>query len=179
MSPDTDHQPNRDLDTTILTAAAELRAQVVGGEPSAFTPSPRRAPVAGALACVLVLLGGFALFRGGDDGPGDRTVAGPASTESGPAPLTDESGAGILDLAVLVSSPEPLVQAPLERPAAGESVVDPAFGTTITRITDAGSGESIVPIPSGQSAWNADESLLLLYRQGSGFELRDGRTGSP
>ncbi|MCP5027721.1 MAG: hypothetical protein GY929_15715, partial [Actinomycetia bacterium] len=47
------------------------------------------------------------------------------------------------------------------------------------RITDAGSGESIVPIPSGQSAWNADESLLLLYRQGSGFELRDGRTGSP
>lgn len=57
----------------------------------------------------------------------------------------------------------------LDAPAVGASVVDPEFGTTITRIA-----AGAVPMYSTVSAWNADESRLVLYRPGAGHELYDG-----
>jgi len=44
-----------------------------------------------------------------------------------------------------------------------ESFVDPSFGTTIRRITNAGTNNVIVPMYSTIQAWNADESLMILY----------------
>jgi hypothetical protein len=68
----------------------------------------------------------------------------------------------------------------LAKPAVGQAVRDAQLGGTLRRITAAGpvsgSDAAIVPIYSTVSAWNADESLLLLYHVGRGHELYDGRT---
>jgi len=56
---------------------------------------------------------------------------------------------------------------------------DPAFGTRTIRITDAAFGEVKKPAYSTMQAWNADESLLILYHTGgnnSGHYLYDGHT---
>lgn len=68
---------------------------------------------------------------------------------------------------------------PLEKPALGNSVVDPAFGTRIHRITKANQGSVIKPLYSPTQAWNADETLLILYHTGHnqpGHSLYDGKT---
>jgi hypothetical protein len=49
------------------------------------------------------------------------------------------------------------------KPAAGQSFVDPQFGTTIRRITNVGSGGVLKPMYSTTQAWNADESYMILY----------------
>jgi hypothetical protein len=68
----------------------------------------------------------------------------------------------------------------LAKPAVGQAVVDPQFGATLRRITavppSTTSDAAIVPLYSTISAWNADESLLLLYHVGRGHELYDGRS---
>ncbi len=68
----------------------------------------------------------------------------------------------------------------LAKPAVGHAVRDPQLAGTLRRITAAGpvpgSDAAIVPVYSTVSAWNADESLLLLYHVGRGHELYDGRT---
>ncbi len=58
---------------------------------------------------------------------------------------------------------------------------DPAFGSKVIRITDAREGEVFKPAYSSMQAWNADESLLLLYRGGenSAHILVDGKTYEP
>jgi hypothetical protein len=66
--------------------------------------------------------------------------------------------------------------------APGQSFVDPNFGTSIRRISrvaaDPRGGTALRPMYSTVSAWNADESLLILYRVGGqdGHELYDGKT---
>src|SRR5262249_32979915 len=52
-------------------------------------------------------------------------------------------------------------------------------GTTIRRITavaQSGASPAIVPMYSTTSAWNADESKLILYQVGSGHRLYDGHS---
>ncbi len=55
---------------------------------------------------------------------------------------------------------------------------DPAFGSEFIRITDAREGEVFKPTYSSMQAWNADESILMLYRGGenSAHVLYDGNT---
>lgn len=65
--------------------------------------------------------------------------------------------------------------AALAKPAVMTSYRDSAFGTTIRRITDVGSG-IIKPLYSPTQAWNADESYLLLYQVEHGHRLYDGKT---
>lgn len=57
---------------------------------------------------------------------------------------------------------------PLAKPAYLDTVVDPSFGTTIRRISDAGDGNIIKPMYSTIQAWNADESYMILYDQSNG-----------
>ena len=68
----------------------------------------------------------------------------------------------------------------LAKPALGKTAVDAEFGTTLRRITAvAGSGANaaIVPMYTTISAWNADESLLILYDVGGGgHQLYDGKS---
>ncbi len=68
--------------------------------------------------------------------------------------------------------------------AVGQSFTDPKFGTTIRRVTDVkndgrGSHNVIKTLYSTVSAWNADESMLILYRTDGGsptHELYHGKT---
>jgi hypothetical protein len=67
---------------------------------------------------------------------------------------------------------------PLTQPPPGGTYKDPAFGTYITRITAASPSEGenavIKPMYSTMPAWNADESLLILWHRGKGHELYQG-----
>ncbi|MFK7997615.1 MAG: hypothetical protein AB8B87_26045 [Granulosicoccus sp.] len=58
---------------------------------------------------------------------------------------------------------------------------DPAFRTKTIRITQAKQGEVFKPAYSSMQAFNADESVLMLYRGGdnSGHVLLDGKTYKP
>ncbi len=51
----------------------------------------------------------------------------------------------------------------IPKPAYLESIVDPSFGTTIRRITDAGQGNLITPLYSTIQAWNTDETLMIVF----------------
>ncbi|PYQ42806.1 MAG: hypothetical protein DMF77_11740 [Acidobacteria bacterium] len=79
----------------------------------------------------------------------------------------------------LIGDRAPHASTPLAKPALGKTVVDPEFGTRIRRITAVGpaSGDAVIkPMYSTTSAWNADESKMILYHVGRGHELYDGRT---
>lgn len=54
---------------------------------------------------------------------------------------------------------------PLNKPAYLGTTIDPSFGTTIRRITNAGVGNIIVPMYSTIQAWNANETLMIVYDQ--------------
>jgi len=59
---------------------------------------------------------------------------------------------------------------------------DPAFGARVIRITNSEFGEVNKPPYSTTQAWNADESLMILYRGGKGngyHVLHDGHTYEP
>lgn len=65
----------------------------------------------------------------------------------------------------------------IAKPEYLSTIIDPSFGTTIRRITDAGPGNVIVPMYSTVQAWNADETLMILYNQSSStHELLNGIT---
>lgn len=65
----------------------------------------------------------------------------------------------------------------IKKPAYLSTIIDPSFGTTIRRISNAGTGGVIVPMYSTVQAWNADESLMILYNQStSNHDLLDGMT---
>lgn len=76
----------------------------------------------------------------------------------------------------LVTDKRPRAVQQMARPPLLSPVEDPAFGSRIIRITDAKNGEVIKPVYSTIQAWNADESLLLLWHRQRGHQLYDGRT---
>ncbi len=84
---------------------------------------------------------------------------------------------------------ETVAYSPLAKPAKGQRVIDPDFPTThLVRITDAKTDwncAAAIPVYPTIQAWNADESLLILYVTNSrgagsqtGHALFDGRTYS-
>jgi hypothetical protein len=67
------------------------------------------------------------------------------------------------------------------KPSLGATFTDPQFGTKarrITAVTGSGSDAALVPMYTTISAWNADESRLILYavNGGVGHQLYDGKT---
>ena len=104
-------------------------------------------------------------------GASNSGSAGAPSSQTTPAP---GAGSGL----VQDKSPRPMT--PLAKPALFGTVTDAEFGTTIRRITAvsaSGSNPVIKPVYSTVSAWNADESYLLLYEVESGrHRLHNGRT---
>ena len=58
---------------------------------------------------------------------------------------------------------------PIGKPDYLQTIIDPSFGTVIRRISNAGAGNVIVPMYSTIQAWNADESLMILYDQSNGL----------
>lgn len=126
---------------------------------------------------------------------GDGTYTAPATAGSYHVVVTSVADPAETSVALITvaGSPEDLcaglVQdklahpkpASLSKPAPRQSYVDPTFGTTVRRISDAAArGATVVkPVYSTIQAFNADESYLLLYHTGgtgTGHHLYDGRT---
>jgi hypothetical protein len=76
----------------------------------------------------------------------------------------------------MITDLQPHTMTALSKPAVGATVTDPQFNTTIRRITGASAQQAIVPMYSTISAWNADESRMILYQVGAGHQLYDGKT---
>jgi hypothetical protein len=120
---------------------------------------------------------------GGANGAGGGTASGGASGVDSGSGSSGKGGSSptTIDLcAGLVTDKQPRPMTTLAKPALGATVTDAEFGTTFRRITAVGAtGASafIVPMYSTISAWNADESLLILYAGGgTGHQLYDGRS---
>jgi len=78
-----------------------------------------------------------------------------------------------------ISSADSFVVPALQKPDFLQQYRDPVFGSLVTRITNGAFGEVNKPAYSTMQAWNADESLMLLYRtgvKGAGHKLHDGHT---
>jgi hypothetical protein len=119
--------------------------------------------------------GGDATARGGTSGSGVGTGG---SSAGGHYTTTS------YDLcAGMVSDQMPHPMTALAKPERGATVVDAEFTTTIRRITavtTTGLDAAIVPMYTTISAWNADESRLILYAvSGGGHQLYDGKTYQP
>ncbi|MBN2716830.1 MAG: hypothetical protein JXX14_13345 [Deltaproteobacteria bacterium] len=97
-----------------------------------------------------------------------------ADTDSG-----HQTAAGIASCEGLVIDTARHSMTALDKPGRQQAVTDPEFGTRIVRITDVANetgGAVIKPMYSTVQAWNADETLLLLYDVGGGHRLYNGQT---
>ncbi len=99
------------------------------------------------------------------DPDGDGDTENPDNTDTETPDLTFELTANDLDL-------HPMQD--IAKPAYLDTIIDPSFGTTIRRISDAGDGNIVKPMYSTIQAWNTDESLMILYEQGKGHQLLNG-----
>ncbi len=116
---------------------------------------------------------GGAVSSGGDAGAGGSETGGAGSNAGG----AGGAGGEPIDLCeglITDKADHPLTA--LDKPPLLGSATDPAFGTTIRRITDVGGNGVIKPMYSTISAWNADESSMILYEVGGGHHLYDGHT---
>ncbi len=81
-----------------------------------------------------------------------------------------------------VTTAERVVIPSIAKPNYLAPYTDPALGARVTRITQSTFGQVHKPVYSTIQAWNADESLLLLYRTGQGkasHVLVDGQNYRP
>lgn len=196
-----------DLDLRLSRAADSLRSAVDGidvpdlvdgrpGNGSAHRDGRSVVPLAVAAAMVTLLtVGAFVVARR----PADDVVVtepaptSPLTTDGQPAPASSSepvdtaSDASIPAGSIpkptldgLVSDLEPRAVTPIEAAAPGEAFAEPDFETMITRVTASGAGEVIAPASSMSQVYNADGTLLLLYRTGvesPGHVVVDAATG--
>ena len=123
-----------------------------------------------------------------DSGPTPTSAATPTPTPTAtpaptPTPVVDDDdddtvGTALCSGVVQDTARRPMTTMP--KPTPGEALRDPEFGTPIRRITavpaQEGADAVIKPMYSTVPAWNADESLLILWHRGRGHELYDGRS---
>jgi hypothetical protein len=104
----------------------------------------------------------------------------PATTAPFPATGTSVPKSGGNLCAGLITDKEPHPMTVLPQPPLYGTVKDAEFGTTIRRITEVPAtnlpNPALRPLYSTVSAWNADESLMILYSAGNGHQLYDGKT---
>lgn len=131
----------------------------------------------------------------GRGGPSGSATVRPSSTTTYTATCSGGSGSATASATVTVEAPAEaglctgLVQDTLARPmpalakpAKGQAVTDPVFGTRIVRVTDVQAdfaSKIAKPAYSTMPAWNLDERYLLLYvtsGPGTGHHLFDGRS---
>lgn len=121
--------------------------------------------------------GGATGGAGGAGGAGGSGAGGAGGTGGASTGGNSSGGASSTDLcAGLVSDTAPHAMGALAKPAVGQAVKDPAFGTTLRRITEAPAGGVIKPMYSTIPAWNADESRFILYQVDKGHVLYDGKS---
>ena len=88
---------------------------------------------------------------------------------------TDDTPTTDSGLELVANDLEPHPMQDIAKPGYLQTIIDPSFGTTIRRISDAGNGNVIKPMYSTIQAWNTDESYMVLYDQSKGVhQLLDG-----
>ena len=140
----------RSPDELLSHATDELRDQLSTAPVPEFRPNRRVAPAVVAVALVVGMGFGAALTRWSG---GDSNLETVVATQ--PEPSADDSQP--VEPPVIADSGDTI--------DSGDTVVRGVFPEPV-RLTDAAPGEFIAPLP-GVSAFNADESLVLLYRTGS------------
>jgi len=71
---------------------------------------------------------------------------------------------------------------PSAKPGYLQPYTDPSFGTRVVRVSNSGQGDVHKPLYNTIQAWNADESLLMLFHRGfdgNEYVLLDGYTYEP
>ena len=160
------------VDKQLRSEMQELRSDLAGLALPEFSPSrPSRLPVLAAAAAIIGLaIGGWFMVADNptviDTSPASAPDNADETVDPEPASPPEVSTATISaeDLANYNTSKDKVVLDDLDLPRLGETVVDPAFGGRITRITDAGEGNFITP--QSPTAFNADETRALLYMSG-------------
>jgi hypothetical protein len=122
--------------------------------------------------------------RGGTTGSGGSTGSGGGrggTTGSGGSTPGIDGGPTTGNLCEgLVQDKDKHPMTAVPKPAVGAFATDNEFKTKIYRVSEvkaSGSSDAVVkPMYSTISAWNADESMLLLYNVTSGHQLYDGKT---
>lgn len=173
-------------------AGGAAAAPAAGG--AAAQPAPQGGAASAQGGAVSAPAGKGGAASGGKTGSGGaaaggKTGAGGAvATGSGGAVPTGTGGAvastggGAKDLcAGLIQDKAAHPMTALAKPALGATVKDAEFGTTIRRITavtpPSGKDGIIVPMYSTVSAWNSDETYMILLNVASGgHQLYDGKT---
>jgi len=157
--------PRRSIDDLLGGATRDLRIDVESIDIEPFRPTRRRSPLVAGLAMIAVTIGAVVWVGRPTD---ESIVSGPAPTlASDPSLTTDPGGATAVPEESTPTSVRDLdarMPAELVRPSLDETVIDPAFGQQVTRITDSAPGEYIAPLTTLTSAFNADETKLLVYR---------------
>ncbi len=76
-----------------------------------------------------------------------------------------------------ITSHNPLPQPNIPQPSVMNSFIDPVFGTSIIRLTNARNENvpGIIPQYSKRQAWNSDETLMLLITGDGNVRLYDGQ----
>ena len=117
----------------------------------------------------------------GTGAAGTTGTAGTGAAGTGvvpPASTPPASGGNLCAGLITDKAPHPMTA--VARPALGATIKDPQFGTTIRRITEVPAtnlpNPALRPLYSTVSAWNADESMLVLYSAGNGHQLYNGKT---
>ncbi|MGB0384773.1 MAG: hypothetical protein ACPGWR_08130 [Ardenticatenaceae bacterium] len=106
----------------------------------------------------------------------------PSMTPTATSTIPPTTGTGLCEGLIVDQNPHPM--SPLSKPGYLQAIIDPAFGTTIRRISDieatvTGEQAVIKPMYNTVQGWNADESYLLLYQRGGIYHLLDGMTYQP
>jgi len=109
--------------------------------------------------------------------PDDDPTEDPTDDPTGEDPTDDPDPTGSTDPSEGLIAND-LTLRPMQdiaKPGYLQTIIDPSFGTTIRRISDAGPGGVIKPMYSTIQPWNADETYMILYNQGDGVhELLNG-----
>lgn len=67
---------------------------------------------------------------------------------------------------------------PLPKPAVGQTIIDPAFNTKITRISapiGLGSDAIVKPLYSTMQSWNNNETKLIIWHRNVGYAIHNGQ----
>ncbi|MFI8604154.1 hypothetical protein ACIGCP_06820 [Cellulophaga baltica] len=118
----------------------------------------------------------FALYSCTSD---ETKVVIPTETEESITPIDEEEPDDEIPVAttLIANDLEAHPMQDIAKPEYLKTIVDPSFGTTIRRISNAGDGGIIKPMYSTIQAWNADETRMILYDQTNGVhQLLDGMT---
>lgn len=171
------------LDDQLRSAASDVRSQFASTAPPPFEPPT---PVGSRLALLalvaFVVGGGWWLVRPNSetvptiDMTTEITIEQPTIEEdpTAPTPSADAS-TGIIGLA-------PLSTSPMDEPGLDAFVAEPDTGVALRQLVDAAPGAVVQPVFSRTQSYNADGTLVLLYRTrdpliSAGHLIVDAETG--